>query len=56
MEAIKYHNYYSSVCFLTAMSIDRYFAVVHVVNSVKYRTARTTAFVSKKISYELQLF
>jgi len=49
MEAIKYHNYYSSVCFLTAMSIDRYFAVVHVVNSVKYRTARTTAFVCSAI-------
>jgi len=49
VEAIKHHNYYSSVCFLTAMSIDRYFAVVHVVNSVKYRTARMTAFVCSAI-------
>ncbi|XP_039273775.1 somatostatin receptor type 2-like [Styela clava] len=45
VEAIKYLNYFASIFFLTAMSLDRYFAVVYVVTSSRYRTNRNTFFV-----------
>lgn len=45
VEAIKYLNCFASIFFLTAMSLDRYFAVVYVVTSSRYRTNRNTFFV-----------
>jgi len=45
VEAVKYLNYFASIFFLTAMSIDRYIAVVYVVTSNKWRTSKNTFFV-----------
>lgn len=42
VEAVKYLSYFASIFFLTAMSVDRYFAVVHVVKASRYRTNKNT--------------
>lgn len=41
-------NYYASILFLTMMSIDRYLAINHAMNSraTKFRTKRSVAAVS----------
>jgi len=49
VNAIKFQNYFASIFFLTAMSVDRYVAVVYVVTSVKYRTSRNTFLVCSAI-------
>ncbi|XP_076820904.1 somatostatin receptor type 2-like [Clavelina lepadiformis] len=49
VEAVKYLNYFASIFFLTAMSIDRYIAVVYVVTSSRWRTSRNTFFVCAAI-------
>lgn len=54
VEAVKYLNYFASVFFLTAMSVDRYIAVVYVASSNKWRTSRNTFIV--RIIFELNCF
>nr|XP_002120222.3 somatostatin receptor type 2-like [Ciona intestinalis] len=49
VETVKYLNYFASVFFLTAMSIDRYIAVAYVVTSGRWRTSRNTFFVCAAI-------
>ncbi|XP_019389642.1 PREDICTED: C-C chemokine receptor type 8-like [Crocodylus porosus] len=39
MAGIYYMGFYSSIFFITLMSIDRYIAIVHIVNARKIRTA-----------------
>ena len=56
VEAVKYLNYFASIFFLTAMSIDRYIAVVYVVTSSRWRTSRNTFFVRSCSCYVTNAF
>ncbi|XP_072257617.1 C-C chemokine receptor type 4-like [Pyxicephalus adspersus] len=40
LSAVYYFGFFSSIFFVTVLSIDRYLAIVHVVFSLKYRTVR----------------
>lgn len=40
VSALKHIAYHSSILFLTGMSVDRYMAIVHSLQSMQFRTQR----------------